>query len=354
MQVQAWNKARPELIELFLKPLHALTERYDGKVLLGEISGDDALLRAAEYTNGGGLDIAYSFDLLSCPGTPREIRGIVERLERNLADGWACWSFSNHDVRRVTSRWGGDDPPEGLRQLVPVLLCSLRGTLCLYQGEELGLEEAELEYEQIRDPYGLAFWPSFKGRDGCRTPHAVGEIRPRGRLHHRPALAAGAREPSPPCGRPAASRPGLGAQHHPRLPQLAPRAPAAQDRPDQVPAHHRRPAGLRAQQQRPAAVPVQPGRHHPALPGVGARPGCRLHQRRRRSSPAAASSCRPGASPSPTSNRDELDGRGHHAQGHQVVRAGPRHQGRRPRRSSPTSSWSSSAPRAAASPRSCA
>ena len=79
----SWNKARPELIELFLKPLHALTERYDGKVVLGEISGDDALLRAAEYTNGGGLDIAYSFDLLSCPGTPKGIRGIVERLEKD-------------------------------------------------------------------------------------------------------------------------------------------------------------------------------------------------------------------------------------------------------------------------------
>lgn len=178
MQVQEWNKARPELIELFLKPLHALTERYDGKVLLGEISGDDALLRAAEYTNGGGLDIAYSFDLLSCPGTPGAIRGIVERLERNLGDGWACWSFSNHDVRRVTSRWGGDDPPEGLRRLVPVLLGSLRGTLCLYQGEELGLEEAELEYDQIRDPYGLAFWPGFKGRDGCRTPQPWAKTAP--------------------------------------------------------------------------------------------------------------------------------------------------------------------------------
>ena len=70
MQGQLWNKARPELIELFLKPLHALTERYPGKVLLGEISGDDALLRAAEYTNGGGLDIAYSFDLLTAPARP--------------------------------------------------------------------------------------------------------------------------------------------------------------------------------------------------------------------------------------------------------------------------------------------
>ena len=170
MQRQLWNKARPELIDLFLKPLHALTERYAGKVVLGEISGDDALLRAAEYTNGGGLDIAYSFDLLSCPGTPRGVRETVQQLEKTLADGWGCWSLSNHDVRRVVSRWGGDDPPEALRRLVPVLLGALRGTVCLYQGEELGLEEAVLTFEQLRDPFGIAFWPAFAGRDGCRTP----------------------------------------------------------------------------------------------------------------------------------------------------------------------------------------
>ena len=170
MQRQEWNKARPELVELFLKPLHALTERYDGKVLLGEISGDDALLRAAEYTYGGGLDMVYTFDLLSCPGTPKGIRDVVTRLERHIGDGWACWSLGNHDVRRAVSRWGGDDPPEGLRRLAPVLLGALRGTVCLYQGEELGLEEAELAFEQLRDPWGITFWPSFKGRDGCRTP----------------------------------------------------------------------------------------------------------------------------------------------------------------------------------------
>ncbi|TIP69405.1 MAG: alpha-glucosidase, partial [Mesorhizobium sp.] len=46
----------------------------------------------------------------------------------------------------------------------------LRGSICLYQGEELGLEEAELAFEDLRDPYGIRFWPGFKGRDGCRTP----------------------------------------------------------------------------------------------------------------------------------------------------------------------------------------
>ena len=170
MQLQLYNKARPELVELFLKPLHALTERYGGKVLLGEISGDEALLRAAEYTNGGGLDLVYTFDLLECPGTAAAVRAVVEELERTIDAGWACWSLSNHDVTRAVTRFGGERPPEALRRLLPVLLCSLRGTACLYQGEELGLEEAELGFEELRDPYGITFWPAYKGRDGCRTP----------------------------------------------------------------------------------------------------------------------------------------------------------------------------------------
>jgi len=50
------------------------------------------------------------------------------------------------------------------------LVCSLRGSVCLYQGEELGLPEADVPYEALQDPYGKTFWPNFKGRDGCRTP----------------------------------------------------------------------------------------------------------------------------------------------------------------------------------------
>jgi alpha-glucosidase len=50
------------------------------------------------------------------------------------------------------------------------LLCALRGSICLYQGEELGLTEADIAFEDLRDPYGIRFWPGFKGRDGCRTP----------------------------------------------------------------------------------------------------------------------------------------------------------------------------------------
>jgi alpha-glucosidase len=50
------------------------------------------------------------------------------------------------------------------------MLLSMRGSVCLFQGEELGLKEAELAFEDLVDPYGIEFWPEFKGRDGCRTP----------------------------------------------------------------------------------------------------------------------------------------------------------------------------------------
>ncbi|MGF1474962.1 MAG: alpha-amylase family glycosyl hydrolase [Geminicoccaceae bacterium] len=170
MQYQQYNKSRPELVELFFKPLYKLTESFGGRLLLGEISGDHALIRAAEYSDGGGLDVAYTFDLLGAPLAASEIERVVTDLDRRIGQGWMCWSFSNHDVVRATTRLGGFYPPEPLKRLLPILLCSLKGTICLYQGEELGLTEAELAFDQLRDPFGINFYPQYKGRDGARTP----------------------------------------------------------------------------------------------------------------------------------------------------------------------------------------
>jgi alpha-glucosidase len=40
----------------------------------------------------------------------------------------------------------------------------------MYQGEELGLPQADLRRDQLRDPVGDLYYPRHKGRDGCRTP----------------------------------------------------------------------------------------------------------------------------------------------------------------------------------------
>jgi alpha-glucosidase len=84
------------------------------------------------------------------------------------AEGWACWAFSNHDVARHATRWQSMTGPA--QRAYRGLMMSLRGSACIYQGEELGLTEADVAFEDLQDPYGIEFWPEFKGRDGCRTP----------------------------------------------------------------------------------------------------------------------------------------------------------------------------------------
>jgi len=85
-------------------------------------------------------------------------------------DGWPSWAFSNHDAPRVVSRWGSADRQDDWAKLLLALLMGLRGNVFLYQGEELGLSQAQVPFERLRDPEAIANWPSSLGRDGARTP----------------------------------------------------------------------------------------------------------------------------------------------------------------------------------------
>ena len=114
--------------------------------------------------------MGYSFELLTEDFTAAYICRTAEDLEARMADGWPCWAISNHDVPRAVTRWGGAAASAAFAKQLVALVCSLRGSVCLYQGEELGLGEADVPYESLQDPYGKTFWPNFKGRDGCRTP----------------------------------------------------------------------------------------------------------------------------------------------------------------------------------------
>ena len=114
--------------------------------------------------------MAYSFDLLTPQHSAGYIRKIVTEMNEGIGSGWASWALSNHDVKRVASRWGEGLDAARFAPLETALCASLRGTPCLYQGEELGLSQADVPFEKLQDPYGIRFWPEYKGRDGCRTP----------------------------------------------------------------------------------------------------------------------------------------------------------------------------------------
>jgi alpha-glucosidase len=168
-QYHYYNNTQPENL-VFLEKLRALLDRYPQAASLGEISSEDSLATMGEYVNDKRLHMGYSFELLTDDFTAAYIRTTAQALEAKMADGWPCWAISNHDVQRALTRWGGAGATDALAKQLVALVCSLRGSVCLYQGEELGLGEADVPYEALQDPYGKTFWPNFKGRDGCRTP----------------------------------------------------------------------------------------------------------------------------------------------------------------------------------------
>jgi alpha-glucosidase len=171
LQRHLYDKSQPENLR-FLRRLRQLLNRYPGSMAVGEIADDEPLVRTAEYIQADVLPTAYNFSFLAERFSPGYIAETLQNFERATEHGWPSWAFSNHDVTRVVSRWTGSKPSAEAAKAFLALLLSLRGTIFLYQGEELGFPEAELTYEQLQDPYGLAFWPEMKGRDGCRTPMA--------------------------------------------------------------------------------------------------------------------------------------------------------------------------------------
>ncbi|MEO1043401.1 MAG: alpha-amylase family glycosyl hydrolase [Pseudomonadota bacterium] len=168
-QEHLYERSRPETLG-FIKRLRALLNDYEGRMAVAEIDSTQPTKRSIAYTeNKVLLHTAYNFQFLRADQlTASLIRDTVEEWE--ATDAWPSWSFSNHDVRRAVTRWGGQDGGAALARQLLTLLCCLRGTVFLYQGDELGLPQADLRFEDLRDPEAIRFWPEDLGRDGARTP----------------------------------------------------------------------------------------------------------------------------------------------------------------------------------------
>ncbi|MFK8079931.1 MAG: alpha-amylase family glycosyl hydrolase [Granulosicoccus sp.] len=172
-QEHLYDKSRPDNLK-FLERFRAVLDEYPAATCVGEIGdAQNGMSILRDYTSGEKLlHMCYTFDFLSAEiPTAARVASVLQRFVKEAPDSWVCWAFSNHDVVRHATRW--NLPKKNKAQHIKVLaslLMSMRGSICLYQGEELGLPEADIPFEKLQDPYGIAFWPEFKGRDGCRTP----------------------------------------------------------------------------------------------------------------------------------------------------------------------------------------
>lgn len=169
-QLRIHSVNQPENLDM-IRDIRALINQYPDRCLLGEAAGENSEEVASTYTQGGNtMHMAYSFGLLGSDMTYGPVYSAIKRMESVIGDGWTCWAVSNHDFKRVASRIPGEVPLEDKAIFATALGLALRGSYCLYQGEELGLPQMELSFEDIQDPYDKALYPAHVGRDGGRTP----------------------------------------------------------------------------------------------------------------------------------------------------------------------------------------
>ncbi|MDX5366274.1 MAG: alpha-glucosidase C-terminal domain-containing protein, partial [Alphaproteobacteria bacterium] len=117
------------------------------------------------------LHTGFTFDFIEdWSFEPSVFRAYYEKRLAPLEDLFPCVTFSNHDVPRPVTRWGGGQGDDALAKLALTLLLTLKGNVLMFQGEELGLPEVDLDWDDIHDPVGDLYYPWMKGRDGCRTP----------------------------------------------------------------------------------------------------------------------------------------------------------------------------------------
>ena len=172
MQQHIYDRQQPEILG-FLERLRRFADRWADRFLLGEVA-DGHGTTASLYAAPGRMHSNYTFQFAQPVFDADFLKTMIAADVAAAGPAWLTYSLGNHDLVRIVSRWGslphltGDG--SALAKLVTALTVCLRGSACLYQGDELALPEADVPFDRLADPFGIALWPDFKGRDGSRTP----------------------------------------------------------------------------------------------------------------------------------------------------------------------------------------
>ena len=133
------------------------------------LAGDPAD-RAPLYVQTDTLHQIFTFDFLSAPWDADRLRSIITQAIATLAPTPVTWAMCNHDSPRVATRLGGGAIGRRRARAMALLAQALPGSLYIYQGEELGLEDADMPPERRQDPVWFRSGGEQLGRDGARVP----------------------------------------------------------------------------------------------------------------------------------------------------------------------------------------
>ena len=171
MQYHLFSKNQPENLG-WLERIRLVLDQHGDTTSVGEVGESHGAIKLmGDYTRPGRLHQCYSFEMLGPDFSAAFFRSNIEEFFKGAPDGWPMWAFSNHDVQRHVTRWAVHGAsPEALARQSVLLLVAMQGSICLWQGEELGQTDTELGFDELTDPQGINFWPEPIGRDNTRTP----------------------------------------------------------------------------------------------------------------------------------------------------------------------------------------
>jgi alpha-glucosidase len=100
-----------------------------------------------------------------------EFRAKLNDVETGINGNIPLLVFDNHDNPRLDARYGDGVHDTDIQRVISTLLFASRGTALFYYGDEIGMKTTPpARKEDVKDPVGIAYWPTYKGRDGERTP----------------------------------------------------------------------------------------------------------------------------------------------------------------------------------------
>ena len=155
----------PRLHEYFRELSKNTFQRVD-LITVGEAWGAD-VERAKLYSapDGSEFSMVFQFEHINLDQIPGKekwdlaplnfvaLKDVFEKWQTQLHGcGWNSLFWDNHDLPRIVSRWGNDkEYRKESAKMLAITLHGLQGTPYVFQGEELGMTNADFGIEDYRD-----------------------------------------------------------------------------------------------------------------------------------------------------------------------------------------------------------
>ena len=170
-QEHKYDRDQPDFPELIAR-FRAIVDEVPGRMSVGELFyGGPETSASLSHQN----HLVFDWELVRAPWSAKEYRDLLDRREAIFGETWPTVVLSNHDQSRHATRLAesaGIEDTDAVARAAAAIIFTLRGTPFLYYGEEIGLRDVEVPFDEIIDPparrieEGWVWW----NRDQCRAP----------------------------------------------------------------------------------------------------------------------------------------------------------------------------------------